>query len=536
MTGQGPARAAREEALAAIRREDFSGASAAARRSVELEPGNPDGWWLLGIAAMDLWGYSDAERAFARGAACLPAGHPLRARFLTQQARVLIPLGRNAEAYATAKQALVAGAGDPVSLSLLAMVLTRASRQTEALPLLQKAVALDPRNASLWYNLGDLQQYLGQTDEAERAYEKALSLQPHVEPYLALARLRKWTPEQNHIEAIKALPAPSPGEQARKAYALFKEYDDLGDYASAWEWLQKGAEAALAQPMSSQSPVWTLAEEAAMVAAWKTHLPPETFANLPLRQLSGPRRIFIVGLPRSGTTLIERILTAHSQVQALGELHSFAMVTKALAGTQTLAMLDPPTIAAVMAKDPRSLADAYDRETAYLSDGSAFTIDKMPDNYMYAGLIRLACPDAVIIHTRRGAMDSLFGTYKMYFEEAFRWSYRQADLADHYQQYVDLMAHWKTCLGDGLIEISLESLIADPEDEIRRLLAAAGLPFEEACLRPHEAKGAISTPSAGQVRKPINAEGVGVWRRYAEELEPLRQRLEAMGLLESRSE
>jgi len=146
--------------------------------------------------------------------------------------------------------------------------------------------------------------------------------------------------------------------------------------------------------------------------------------------------------------------------------------------------------------------------------------------------LRLAFPDALIIGLDRNPMDALFGAYKRVFATgAHGWSYTLPDLADHYHHFRETMAHWKRVLGDGFIQVSLEALIDNPDSEIRRLIDACGLPFEAACLSPHESKGAVTTASALQVRKPINREGVGAWKRYAAQLEPLRQRLAAMGYL-----
>ena len=523
------------EASAALRQGRPDRALDAARRASALDPDALYAWWLLGLAAIELDDFAEAEAGLGQGIARMAPGEPLLARFLTQRARALIPLGRGGEAVELVHRALAeleTTGTDAATLHLLAATLSHATREAEALPLLVRATGMAPDVAAYWAERGDTEQFLGRIDDAERSFEAAIAGQPQPwwPAHFALSRLRRWTRGHNHIDRLKATPAHDALDAARQGYALFKELDDIGDYGQAWDWLQKGAAAARSQPVTPRSPAWSANEEGATVAAWQSFFPVERFSE-PASSSVGPRRIFITGLPRSGTTLVERILSAHSQVQALGELHTFPAVTKMVSGTVSPALLDADTVAAAAHCDPAVLAKAYAIETAYLHNGAPFVTDKLPHNGDYAGLIRLAFPDAVIIHVRREPMDALFGAYKLHF--AARWSFSLDDLADHYGNYRELMNHWRTCLGEGLIEVSLEAVIADPEGQIRRLLDACGLPFEEACLRPHEAKGAVASASASQVRQPINAEGVGAWQRYASGLAPLRARLQAMGAVDA---
>jgi len=488
--------------------------------------------WKQASQAIERYDYAGAEKLLTEALQQLEGS--ARIRCLAQYGRVLGPLGRQVEAVDAVRQAIALIASDTgvdaATCHILGLTLSGARREAEALPLLQRATELAPESGPYWKTRGETEEFLGLTDDAEHSYDTA-AVTGNWAAHLALARLKHWMPARNHIDRLIAAPARTALHQACQGYALFKEYDDIDDRANAWTWLQKGAAAVRAQPVTPRRPAWSAEVEHTTTEAWMTAFLPERFATMPPVRRGGPRRLFIIGLPRSGTTLIERILGAHSQVQALGELPTFPAAVKTCSRSRTPALLDEETVNAATHTDPQAIADFYDQETTWRHDGSPWVTDKLPHNSDYAGLIRLAFPDAAIVHVRREPMDALFGAYKLYF--AAGWSFDQADLAEHYAHYRTLMAHWKACLGDGLIDIALEAVIHDPDTEIRRLLDACGLPFERACLSPHTAKGAVASASSSQVRKPINAEGVGAWRRYEAELAPLRARLESLGAIDS---
>ena len=493
----------------------------------------PDALWKQATHAIERYNYAEAESALTDALRRLEG--PARIPFLAQYGRVLGPLGRQAEAVKSVREAVAllnmpGVEGDAATWHILGLTLCSARHETEALPLLQRATEQTPETGPYWKTRGETEEFLGLTDDAEHSYDTA-ALTGNWAAHLALARLKRWTPARNHIDRLITFPTQTALHEACQGYALFKECDDLDDLSHAWQWLQKGAAAARAQPVTPMRPAWSAEAERARTEAWIAAFPPERFATAPNFRRGGPRRIFIIGLPRSGTTLVERILGAHSQVQPLGEMPTFPAAVKTCSGSQTPALIDAETVIAAARTDTQAFADFYDQETAWRHDGSPCVTDKLPHNSDYAGLIRLAFPDALIVHVRREPMDALFGAYKLYF--AAGWSFDQADLAAHYAHYCALMAHWKTCLGNGLIEVSLEALISDPESHIRRVLDACGLPFEAACLNPHEAAGAVASASSSQVRKPINSEGVGAWRRYETELSSLRSRLETIGFIDA---
>ncbi|MFS0773276.1 sulfotransferase [Sphingomonas sp. 1P08PE] len=432
-----------------------------------------------------------------------------------------------AEAVTSVRAAMAGELDDPDQMLLAAFTLIHAGLADEALPLATGACAAAPDEADAWYSLGSVHEYLGNRAEARSALERAITTAGGCFSAASykLSHLQRWTADDNHVAALAQAACRSPHDAARIAFALFKEYDDLGDSSAAWNSLQHGATI-----MRRQEP-WSAADEAATVAAWRRHLPVTAFDTQSVEPSGGPRRIFVIGLPRSGTTLVERILAAHSQVHAMGEPKAFAVAVRRLTALDDAPLIDARVVAAAADVDPRRIADRYTSEMALFGGGRAVTIDKRTQNIHYVGLIRRAFPDAAIVVLDRAPMDALFGAYKRLFAGSHNWSYAQDDLADHYRNYRDLIDHWAAIPAIGLIRVSLETLIAEPEIVIRDLLDACALPFEDACLRPHQAAGTVMTASASQVRDPINAAGVGAWQRYRAQLMPLYGRLAAEGLL-----
>lgn len=480
--------------------------------------------WLTRADVARAAGDLDALAAALARALPLIGNAGIRLQLELDRAWALAFSARRAEALAVVRrlEPQVRGGGD---CRRIARVMDALGLQAEALPYLERAAKAAPDDAGAWHNLGVARRALGEADEAKVAFNRALMLDPaHGPSQAALAALDARDP--GAVERLIAARAQAP--EARRTqfdYALFQALDAAGRTGEAWDALARAnAAARRANP-------WSAEEDRRLAEALAARFPRERFEAL--ADAGGdPRPIFVVGLPRSGTTLVERVLAAHSQVTALGEIDTFGAIFSRMAGTRSLAYADMGAVERSDAIDWPALGGAYRAEVRPFARGRPVIVDKLPQNWLYAGPIALALPDARIVHVSRGPMDSLFGALKQQFRRDHRWSYGLDDLAAHYANHRLLMDHWRAALGDRYVPAPYEALVSDPEPQIRRLLDACGLEFEPACLEPHLAEGAVRTLSVTQVRQPITARGVGAWRRYAQQLEPLRARLQADGFVD----
>lgn len=481
--------------------------------------------WLVRADVARAAGDLDALALALEKAIPLVAAPQIKLRLALDRAWALAHSGRRAHALA-AVRFLLPQIADPEGQRLAARVLDSLGLQDEALPLLEAVAQADPSEVAGWYNLGVCRRALGDEAAAATAFERALSVHPgHAPSLAALAALEPKRPQL--ADRLTAAAAAHP--QPQLDFALFQVMDALGRTDEAWTALQRAnAAARAANP-------WSAADEAALIDQLIARFPAERFRASTAFEAK-PRPIFITGLPRTGTTLVERVLAAHSQVKALGELDTFGARFSRAAGTRSQVYADAGAVQRSELIDWALLSRAYRSEVAAFADGRPVVLDKLPQNWIYAGPIALALPDAVIVHLDRGPMDALFGAYKQMFRRDHRWSYDFEDLAAHYANHCRLMDHWKQALGPRLVSVSYEALVADPERQIPALVEACGLAMEPACLEPHLAEGAVRTLSVTQVRQPITAKGVGAWRKYETQLEPLRAALQARGLVDAKGE
>jgi len=504
---------------------DMAQAAAAARLAALGDASLTEAFGLWGVATAEMRAFSAAIDPLRVAVQAAVPGSGRWALLTLHLGRSLFATGYWREGLDRLGQLERAAPPDAMLRARLGVALLDCGLADRGLTHLEWAVAANPEAGDLRGDLGWALLATGRLGEAETRLDEALSLAPdHIGSICTLAGLRRWSDADNHVDRLRARrddPDVKPRDRIRLSFALFKELDDLDRRAEAWTVLEEANQAAWAD-----APAWSAPGGAALTQALMRRFPPSLFARRPPDTARGRTPIFIVGLPRTGTTLLERILAGHSQVSALGEAAVFLRLFREAASARGRP-LDPRGVLNTQRTDWRALGALYLAETAPLARGAGFSVDKLPVNSLFVGPLDLAFADARIVLLRRGPMDSLFSAYKMMLQQdtLYGWCYRLEDLAAHFRQHQRLMDHWRSCLGDRLIEVSYEALVTDSEPQIRALLDRCGLDFEAGCLTPQTTAGPILTHSNIQARAPISAASVGAWRRYERELEPLRLRL-----------
>ena len=509
----------------ALAKANYQQAHSLAMGVLQHDPGAAEGYFIMALIAHRHGNVAKAEEIVTR-ALGFAAGH---VDYLLFQAQCLLELSRHEEA-----QSVVASLDEkPLTTALqhdtLGVLHSRLGQHSEALPLFRRACELNPEAVSMQYNLASCLQFSGAFDEAETAYETAIRLDPHnYRSHSSLSQLRRHTDDNNHIERLQAL-WPTLGEDAdarlHVGHALAKEYEDLENYEQAFHWLQQANSEKLKRLERREE------ENSALFNALHTLSTELTAGETAGHPSKEP--IFIVGMPRTGTTLIERILSSHSEVESAGELANFSLLVKKQLKTESQWVLDVETIQQADKLDFEKLGRDYLDSTRHLTGGSAHFIDKMPLNFMYVPMIARALPNARIICLRRNPMDTCLSNYRQLFSTNFsyyNYAYSLTDTAEFYLQFSSLMDHLGDLLGDRFLQISYEAVVENPEAETRRLLSHCALPWQEQCLQFHSNAAPVATASSVQVREKIYTRAVERWRHYEPWLGDVKAVFAAQGL------
>lgn len=394
-----------------------------------------------------------------------------------------------------------------------------------ALAQLSRLCQLEPSNTHYLHELGQTQEYFGRFDEAIASYSAALKAEPlNYKAWQALVQLQKQTIANNHItELERQFALPDDGWRSLHiGHALARTYEDLGDTAKSFEWLAR------AKQHRRRLHPYAPAREADLARAAQAANPGAGEGC----DASDP--IFVVGLPRSGTTLLDRILSSHPQVTSAGEITNFLLLAKLMSGSTTPASLDTDMLGRAGQIDLARLGRAYIDSTRPLTGAAPHFVDKAPSNYFLAPLILRALPNARIVCMRRHPLDSCLSNYKQVFpfdDRYYDYVYDLAWTAEKFVVFDRLTTHWRETLpADRFMLLQYEDLVANQDARTRELLAFCGLPWDERTLTFHENAAGVSTPSARQVRQAMNAGAVGRWAKYGALLDPARAVLEKAGV------
>jgi tetratricopeptide (TPR) repeat protein len=382
-----------------------------------------------------------------------------------------------------------------------------------------------PRQAGAYMNYGHTLKTVGRLDESISAYRKSIELRPATgEAYWSLANLKTFRFTDRDIADMRAQivdEGGDPDEQAHLLFALGKAFEDREQFDESFEYYRRGNETRgqyhrhLAKINIFNTARQIKVLDAAFFAAHSSQ-------GCPARD-----PIFVVGLPRAGSTLVEQILASHSQVEGTTELPDIIAISRRLgqASREKPAGRYPEILAELLPEQFQKLGESYLESTRVQRHGTPFFIDKMPNNFQHIGLIHLMLPNAKIIDARRHPMACCFSGFKQLFARGQTFTYGLTDIGHYYRDYVTLMDHWDEVLPGRVHRVQYEEMVADSENQIRRLLEYCELDFEEQCLRFYETERAVRTPSSEQVRRPIYTEGLEQWRNFEKHLGPLKEAL-----------
>ncbi|MEZ6029552.1 MAG: sulfotransferase [Hyphomonadaceae bacterium] len=487
---------------------------AACMAVLQAAPNSGEAYLLLAVIAGDHGNHVKAVELLDRSAGLSP--RPVKALALAFKAKNLTALNRRADAIAAAEASEALDPRDAQSLDTLGVVYTRAGMHARAAPFYERAAAIQGTPGQ-FYNLGAALQFLGRFDEARAAYRKCIAKAPHhAQAWSSLTQITRATPESNDIPALEATFAARSNDWEdglNIGHALAKSYEDIGDPASAMAWLERGkAKRRAAQPYRAD-----FDRELFQAAMRSASLPPA----------AGYREaapIFVVGMPRTGTTLVDRILSSHSEVTSAGELSDFTLVMKRMAKTPSPYVLDAETLDTAAGLDAAALGEAYVQQVRATLNLTGRFVDKMPLNVFVAAHILRALPDARVICMRRHPADTVLANYRQLFSTQFSYyayAFSLEDTARYFVLFDRMVRAFEQALPpDRFRVVSYEDLVVDFEPGVRSLLDFCGLTFEQACLDFHENAAPVATASAAQVRQPLYTSALARWKRYRPALDP----------------
>ncbi len=524
-------------------------ALAAYRRACELRPGYADAISNMGTTLRDAGRFDEAEAAYRRALALKPndpnilnnlalllkdseqldEAAALLSRSLSADANnvktliyfVLVRVEQKivSEAEIAAQRALTLAPDDAEVINAMGLVRYEQQRPEEALALFRQALVIKPDLAETHNNIGTILKEDGNLTEARERLNRAIELDPHqINYYFNLADMKKFVAGDSDLMAMERLSRDGSLPQAARVrlnFALAKAYDDIGRFDDAFRHMQEGNRQKRSRIAYDEKQALEQFDRirASFDRGLLARKPGGFHSDVP---------IFVLGMPRSGTTLIEQILAAHPAVHGAGELTDFGRLANQISDANGNLCRYPDDVAGLSDDQLRNLGKDYVGRLRRLSPDAPRITDKMPGNFVFVGLIHMALPDARIIHVRRDPRDTCLSCYSKLFSAPQDFTYDLAELGRYYRQYDSLMTHWRETLPRGrMFEVRYEDVIADLETWARRIVHHCGLDWDAACIAFHEVRRPVRTASASQVRQPIYRSSEGRWRNYGDNLESL---------------
>lgn len=491
------------------------------RQVLQREPRNVDALRMLGLIAAAAGDLDEAENLLRQALAEAPD----HIAALFELGRVLKELERPDDAIDVYKTLIELQPDNPRAHYRLAGVLAPAALTEQSAAAYRRCLELDPRHPGAWLGLGHMLKTLGQQSEGIAAYRRCLAIEPEFgEAWFSMANLKTYRFDDAEIaEMRQRLESDTVNETSRVnfLFALARAYEDRRDYATAWQYYEQGN--ARQRLLVSYDPVLTETVNDDLIAF---------FAADFFRSHAGvgnpdPSPIFILGMPRSGSTLVEQIIASHSRVEGTSELPYIGRLTKSLNRNRADGMRYPEVLNELEPRHFSRLGQNYlAMARMHRVEGTPHFIDKMPNNFPLVGFIHAILPNAKIIDARRHPLDACTGNLRQLYARGQAFSYDQTDIGEYYLQYQRMMDHWDQVLPGKVLHVQYEDVVADLPRQVERILNYLELPWEDACLDYHATQRAVRTASSEQVRQPIYTSGIGYWRHYEAQLEELREVLE----------
>ena len=504
-------------------RGDWARAAESFEGIVSHNPGHLPALLKSSSALLKLDRYRDARN---RVLAALPLAidHP---GLTLELARKLRELHEPARLLALLDKSSFLRCGNAQMLTEMALIVSSIGDQERALALATAAVQVQPGHAQVRYMRGTALMFLGRMDEAEQELEAAIRILPTFpQPHWVLSRLRKWTPERNHVDRLRHLIKQVPRDSEAEAYlcnALHNELHDLGDYEGSWQALDRYCR------IKNRLEPYHESKTRELFAGIKNLCTPEFVRSAPREDEYVP--IFIIGMHRSGTTLLERILGGHSMVADGGETYAFTAQIKIATDHKCTQSVDLLSVQRLAEADFDAIGRGFISDSQWRAKGKAFLTEKLPPNLLNAGFIAKAIPNARILHMVRDPVDTCFSNLRTYFTNAALYSFNQVDLANYVGHYRDLMDHWRSVMPARVLDISYDRLVNDTEATVRGIFDFCGLPFEADALNVERSSGAVSTASTAHVRQGILTNRGAAWKPYESHLQPMIDRLRELGAI-----